>query len=142
MTRYVFELDGRKVAVDVEQEAPNRFRVTLGERTVHVRYLPDADLVELEPPSPAPHASAVPSSPSKAKVVVYEVRAPIPGTIISVEVQPGQEVAYGDPLLVLEAMKMKNLIRAPRSGRIAEVLVQPGQSVKHNDLLIRFEASS
>ena len=70
---------------------------------------------------------------------VAEVRAPIPGTILSVEVSPGQEVKYGDTLVVLEAMKMKNLIRSPRDGRVGEVLVQPGQSVMHNDVLVRFE---
>jgi biotin carboxyl carrier protein len=66
------------------------------------------------------------------------VRAPIPGTVISVLVAPGAEVSAGEELLVLEAMKMKNIIRAPRAGRIQTVFVATGQTVKHHDSLVEF----
>lgn len=69
-----------------------------------------------------------------------QVRAPIPGVIDSVAVRPGNEVATGDPLCVIEAMKMKNVIRASRVGIIDEVLVTPGQHVKHGDVLVAFVA--
>jgi biotin carboxyl carrier protein len=70
---------------------------------------------------------------------VREVRAPMPGTIISVAVELGSQVTYGQELCVLEAMKMKNVIRAPRAGTIAKVPVTPGQPVKHNDLLVEYK---
>lgn len=66
-----------------------------------------------------------------------DVRAPLPGTILSVAVAPGERVEIGQELCTLEAMKMKNLIRATHAGTIIEVLVSPGQTVKHNELLLR-----
>jgi biotin carboxyl carrier protein len=66
------------------------------------------------------------------------IRAPIPGTIISVSVHAGDEVAIGQQLCVLEAMKMKNAIRSPRKGVIASVHVSAGQTVQHHDELVEF----
>jgi biotin carboxyl carrier protein len=66
------------------------------------------------------------------------IRAPIPGTIISVSVHAGDEVAIGQQLCVLEAMKMKNAIRSPRKGVIASVHVSTGQTVQHHDELVEF----
>lgn len=66
------------------------------------------------------------------------VTAPIPGVIISVMVKNGDEVTSGQPLCVLEAMKMKNTIRSPRQGTIKAVKVQPGQTVQHKQILIEF----
>ncbi len=57
------------------------------------------------------------------------IKAPIPGLITRVLVKPGELVELGQPLLVLEAMKMENEIRAPRAGRVAQIHVAPGQGV-------------
>jgi biotin carboxyl carrier protein len=57
------------------------------------------------------------------------VKAPIPGTIVRLLVSEGQAVEAGQPLLVLEAMKMENQIRAPRSGNVGQLNVAAGQSV-------------
>ncbi len=57
------------------------------------------------------------------------VKAPIPGTIVRVLVGEGQAVEVGQPLLVLEAMRMENQIRAPRSGNVGQLNVVAGQSV-------------
>jgi len=61
--------------------------------------------------------------PSGTALNVKEVRAPIPGVIISVLAKPGDTVEYGQELFVIEAMKMRNSIRASRSGSVAEILV-------------------
>lgn len=66
------------------------------------------------------------------------VYAPIPGVVDSVAVRAGDEVSVGDPLCVVEAMKMKNVIRATRAGTVADVFVAAGQHVKHNDPLVEF----
>jgi len=66
------------------------------------------------------------------------LRSPIPGVILTVSVQPGDQVVYGQELCILEAMKMKNPIRSPREGEIAAVRISHGQTVKHNDILIEF----
>jgi biotin carboxyl carrier protein len=57
------------------------------------------------------------------------VKAPIPGLIARLLVATGDSVATGQPLLVLEAMKMENEIRAPRAGTVAQIDVEPGQQV-------------
>ena len=64
------------------------------------------------------------------------VKAPIPGTIARVLVSQGQHVDTGQPLLVLEAMKMENQIRAPRAGTVAQLHVADGQSVALNTVLV------
>jgi Acetyl/propionyl-CoA carboxylase, alpha subunit len=60
--------------------------------------------------------------------------------VIEIKVKAGAQVKSGEPLLVLEAMKMKNIIRSGRDGTIAEVLVSAGDQVRHNQPLFRFEA--
>jgi len=88
-------------------------------------------------------ASEAPALPGKIEQSgdsqVREILAPMPGTIISVAVEPGSQVTYGQELCVLEAMKMKNVIRAPRAGTIGKVSVTQGQSVKHHDLLVEYK---
>jgi biotin carboxyl carrier protein len=64
--------------------------------------------------------------------------APLPGTVTEIFVLPGAQVEAGQPVCVIEAMKMKNTIRADRSGTIASVPVSPGQSVKHKQVLVEF----
>jgi len=66
------------------------------------------------------------------------VRAPIPGVILSIAVQPGEAVAPGQELCVLEAMKMKNVIRAGRSGQIASVHASAGQPVAYHEPLMEY----
>ncbi len=63
------------------------------------------------------------------------LKAPIPGLVAKVLVAVGEQVEAGQPLLILEAMKMENEIRAPLSGWIKTLNVAPGQSVSHNELL-------
>lgn len=68
-----------------------------------------------------------------------KIRAFIPGTIRAVFVKPKASVKMHDELLVLEAMKMKNLLTAPMDGVIKAVHVKEGQSVAKQELLIEFE---
>ncbi|MEM7130866.1 MAG: DUF2118 domain-containing protein [Chloroflexota bacterium] len=67
------------------------------------------------------------------------VNAPIPGLVVKVLVEEGQEVEEGLPLIILEAMKMENEIRAPRSGIVTQIEVAPGQRVEQNSVLILLE---
>jgi biotin carboxyl carrier protein len=65
-----------------------------------------------------------------------ELRAIIPGRVVSVAVAPGDRVEIGDDLLVIEAMKMQNELRAPRAGVVERVAVGEGQTVELGDLLV------
>jgi pyruvate carboxylase len=75
------------------------------------------------------------AEPGNAK----HLAAPMPGVVVGVAVAPGQEVAAGQKLLALEAMKMEKTLYAERPGKVAEVLVLPGTVVAAGDLMIRFE---
>ena len=68
------------------------------------------------------------------------ITAPMPGLIRAMQVEVGQEVAEGDPLAILEAMKMEHVLRAPGPTRVAEVLATEGDQVTAGAALIRFEA--
>jgi acetyl/propionyl-CoA carboxylase alpha subunit len=67
------------------------------------------------------------------------VRSQMPGKIVRIEVKPGATVEKGDALLVMEAMKMENIIRAPQAGVIAAVKVQVGQAVETGADLATYE---
>ena len=60
----------------------------------------------------------------------------IPGTVVDVFVKPGQEVKKGETLLILEAMKMQNLITMPFDGKIKKVHLKPDVIIKKNELMI------
>jgi biotin carboxyl carrier protein len=64
-----------------------------------------------------------------------EVKAPMPGKVVSVLVPEGQAVAAGEPVLLFEAMKMQNEIRSPQNGVVAQMLVSPGQAVEARECL-------
>lgn len=70
------------------------------------------------------------------------VRAAMPGVVVSVGVAPGDMVAAGQPLLVVEAMKMQSPVRAPRGGRVARVLVEAGTQIEGGAALVEFEAAA
>jgi biotin carboxyl carrier protein len=59
--------------------------------------------------------------------------------VTEIFVLPSAQVEAGQPVCVIEAMKMKNTIRADRTGTVANVLISPGQSVKHKQTLVEFE---
>ncbi len=71
-----------------------------------------------------------------------EVLAEMAGTVLSVDVEAGAEVAAGTPLVVVEAMKMEHLVLAPVSGVVTDVTVRPGETTSPGDLLVRLLPSS
>ena len=70
---------------------------------------------------------------------VKDIKAPMPGSILSVLTEKGAEVKEGDHLLVLEAMKMENVIKAPGEGVVGEIHVNQTDNVEKNQVLITFE---
>ena len=67
------------------------------------------------------------------------IKAPIPGIITRVMVEKGQEVEMGDPLLILEAMKMEMPIMTPAAGKVAAVHCSTGDAVQEGDVLVVIE---
>mgnify|MGYP003657891412 FL=1 len=69
---------------------------------------------------------------------VNELKAPMPGLVIEIDVRPGDQLRKGDRVLVLEAMKMENVIKAPTEVTVASVEVEKGKTVDKNQVMIRF----
>lgn len=69
---------------------------------------------------------------------IRELRAPMPGLVIDIRVQAGDSVQKGDAVLVLEAMKMENVLKASGDGKVKSVEVQKGKGVEKNQVLIVF----
>ena len=77
--------------------------------------------------------------PGGAAAGIGEVRAPMPGLLVAVRVAEGAEVALGQPLIIMEAMKMQMEIRAPRAGTVRQVHAAPGQEIAGGQLLTTIE---
>jgi biotin carboxyl carrier protein len=72
------------------------------------------------------------------KSALNHIKAPMPGLILEVKVQAGDVVRKGDPLIILEAMKMENIIKSPGDGKVKLVKAQQGKNVEKNQVLIEF----
>lgn len=69
---------------------------------------------------------------------INQIKAPMPGLIIDLKIKDGDTVAAGDPLLILEAMKMENIIKSSTSAIVKSVKVKKGDSVEKGQILIEF----
>ncbi|MCW2854222.1 MAG: ATP-grasp protein [Nocardioides sp.] len=127
-----YQLDGLTVLAAGTDE------VTLEEQGVAATYAVrvDGDAVEVD--GPLGHARLVrtPRFVDPAEQVASgSLLAPMPGTVVRVAVEPGATVAAGDPVLVLEAMKMQHTVSAPHDGTVTEIHVQPGTQVAAGEVL-------
>lgn len=115
------KVNGESFAVQMEKPAePEKKKVVLGK--------------------PSDATTADDNDAPKANVNTNNaVKAPLPGTITSIEVAVGQEVKIGDTVVVLEAMKMANNIEAEKDGKITAICVKPGQAVMEDDPLVVIE---
>lgn len=69
----------------------------------------------------------------------FQLKAPMPGLVVDVPIEAGQQVTKGDHLIILESMKMQNELKAPRDGKILRVRVSPGDSVQQNAVMVVME---
>lgn len=121
----IAEVDGQFMEVFPEEQS--------AVATASVAAVPSA------PKPPKPIASALHPATSAPVAGANVVNAPLPGTIVSIDVRPGDSVKKGDTLLTLEAMKMKNAIRSDVDAVIADVHVNQGDLVKHGQALVSFK---
>lgn len=66
----------------------------------------------------------------------FHLKAPMPGMVVSIPVEEGQQIEKGQVLLILESMKMQNELKAPRAGTVSRVRVKPGESVEQRQTLL------
>jgi biotin carboxyl carrier protein len=164
MTKVHVTIDGLEFEFDVQQAGANRneFTVRTGDEVIPV-YVPDpSDLANLEwlvidsrpyevtfdteltrmrTFSGLHHIEVRDLDAAVSRPVSGDgrVKAPIPGLIAQILVEPGQVVEAGQPILVLEAMKMENEIRASRAGTVQRIRTEPGKTVVLGELLIEIE---
>ena len=128
--KYKVTLNGRTYEVEVEAGKA----MLLDEYEAIVPSAPVATPAAAPVAAPAP--AAAPAAAPAVTAAGESVTAPMPGTILRVNVQNGQAVKEGDLLCVLEAMKMENEIFAPRAGTVAQVVVSKGASVDTGAVLV------
>lgn len=69
----------------------------------------------------------------------YHLKSPMPGLVVSINVEEGQEVEKGDVLLILESMKMQNELKSPRAGKVSRIRIKPGESVEQKQTMLSVE---
>jgi biotin carboxyl carrier protein len=143
MKQYRITLEGQTFEVKVLDD-PRRERVRVevdGEVfTVGVESMPMAAEVRPGETSQITASSppAPPSIPAGAELMDHAVVAPLPGVIKTIAVRPGQRVAPNDELVVIEAMKMDNIIRATRAGVIGALHVAEGRQVAYGEPMLDY----
>jgi biotin carboxyl carrier protein len=148
MSQHVLRIRGRDYHASVKDLTPERATVVvdgkeyaveiveLGRRPVVVKATPapSQHAVPAAPgPLPAPAPAARSSTTSKGE---GGIAAPMPGLVLSIKVKEGETVAAGQPLLVMEAMKMENAIPSPYAGTVSKVYVREGDSVSEGAMLV------
>lgn len=106
-----------------------KYRVTVN-GTVY-----EVELEELTGAAPAPVSAPAAAPAAAAPAAGEQITAPMPGTILAVNVSTGQAVKKGEVLMILEAMKMENEIMCPRDGVVASVHTSKGSAVESGALL-------
>ena len=160
MRRYKIEIKDKQYTIDVEDVDAHHFRVVLDHRAYDVNLPSTEDVAEdkitpaivpvgqqtqnagaatqSKTPERAPNVSS-PAPAAATSVPRSNLTAPMPGTILEIQVKPGDKVKRGQTVVILEAMKMKNAIKSPQEGVISKVIAEPGRSVRHGDVLVCFE---
>ncbi len=167
MTRYLATLYGQEHELEVEELAPNSYRlrmgeqqfeldlqqvgansfsILIGERSFDFDVFRDGDetlVVSRQGAIRVAVGEFLRHAPRRAAVEgpggPIELRAMMPGRIVSVLVRAGDEVAANQGVVVVEAMKMENEVKSPRAGKVAELKVVAGQTVEKGELLAIIE---
>lgn len=162
---YIATHQGKTTRVKVQETAPGRFQVTLGDKEYHVDFQEpqpnlfsliiddrsfevdvdardDGDLYQVVIKGDPHDVEMVEEKKKKLAMKLsrglsgrQDLRSPMAGNVRQVLVQPGERVAPGQVLLILEAMKMENEIKSPLDGIVGSVSVRPGTMVASGDPL-------
>ena len=125
--KYVVTLNGKNYEVEVN------------ETEAVVTNVSDAVYAPAPVAAPAPAAAPAPEAAPVAQAVSAsgtQIAAPMPGSIVNINVSVGQAIKAGDVLIVLEAMKMENDIAAPCDGVVKQIVTSKGATVNTDDVLL------
>jgi biotin carboxyl carrier protein len=120
-----FPSSGRNLRITYHQGVSGSWRITVGQREFDFEVLTPAEAVQAV-------SSVGDSGPSR-------LTAPIPGKVVAVKIDVGDEVEPGQALIVLEAMKMENELAADQTGKVAAIHVVAGDTVEGGELLVELE---
>ena len=146
MNKFEYKVQGVDYEVEIEEMEGNiakvsvngiPFEVELKQPINPAKAITRPKVVAPAPAAAAPAAPAAPvARPAAPAGAGSPVKAPLPGTISSINVKVGDKVNVGDTVVVLEAMKMQNNIEAENSGTVTSILVNQGDSVMEGATLI------
>ncbi len=138
MKEYKYIINGNEYSVNIEKIEGNQANVTVNGKAYDVEIVGnEAKKIApaAKPAAPAAKPAAAPAAKPAAPAAAAPAgqgtpfKAPLPGTVVDIKVAAGQQVAEGDVVLILEAMKMENEITAEKSGTIVSISVNKGDSI-------------
>jgi acetyl/propionyl-CoA carboxylase alpha subunit len=149
---FVFVFDQTDIdAIDIIQTSPTNFNLIKAYHSVNAHLLEadnmgkrmkveiDGEIFDLEVKDSLEQMLEQMGYHNSAGKQIKEIKAPMPGLVLSVTVEAGQEVEEGDRLLILEAMKMENSILIHAKARIKRVAVKAGQAVEKGQVLVELD---
>lgn len=119
---------GKKIPVEVLSQNQNRFEILL-----------DGVSYNFTIETPTSYKRRKFLDKNKGNKSIEILLAPMPGKIVEVLTEENREVRAGEPLLILEAMKMQNELQAPAAGKISKISVKAGQSVLKDDIMVEIK---
>jgi len=130
--KYIVTINDKSYEVEVEKGQASIVKTT------QAAVVPVQEVVPVSAAPVDPAALAAPAA--QANIVSGEpLKAPMPGSIVAVNVHQGASVKKGDVLFILEAMKMETEIAAPRDGVVSQIMVAKGASVSTGDILLALQ---
>lgn len=147
MKKFKFTIAGQPYDTTVNEIEPNVCEVTVNGTVFQVEIEKQETVKKKPVVAPRPAATGAATTAAKpaaapASAGTTVVKSPLPGSIVKVMVQAGQEIKKGDTLLTMESMKMENVIASEVTGKVKSVLVQPGQNVMQDDKLVEIEVAT
>lgn len=144
MKEYKYTINGNKYDVEIVDIVENIATVTVNGENYSVEMEkepePEKKKVVIKSGAQAQPEAAASEGASAANVNTNNaLKAPLPGVIREINVAVGDEVAVGDTVVVLEAMKMANNLEAEKAGKVTAILVQIGESVMEDTPLVVIE---
>lgn len=132
--KYNFVIEGKEYIVEIKQVFEDKATVIVNDKELNV------ELKSKEKPTQSVSFVSVAASPVIKKFATdNNIRAPIPGLISKILIKPGDKVRVGQPVIIMEAMKMLNEIQALKEGTIKTIEIKVGDSVLESTVLAKYE---
>jgi biotin carboxyl carrier protein len=145
---YRVKLAGAEHELDVRRIGPASFSILVCDRSFDLDVVRDGDELIVASRGSAIRVTLVDAVRGAHRIRAgrasqaagpAEIKAMMPGRIVNVLVNPGDDVIHQQGLIVVEAMKMENELKSPKAGKVVEVKVSPGQTVEKGEVLIIIE---